>query len=490
MSAPGYRKRLTALLIGLLLFRFWLGQSFELTAREAYIWLLSEGPYFSATYLNQGPLTPWLTALGTLLFGDTVLGVRWLAAVIYCGSGFLIFYGARRWFGVDVAFWCVVAFICMPLYAWKLTLMGNAVVSLGLMTLAMFTYREAVSTGRIHWWASAGLVTGLSLLVSPYNGMWGVGLLLFLAIEPKHVRLFTKPGPYLFLGCTGLIIAIAFALKLATGSPYSPLQWNSVSAEFGGVYNPKIFYRMEFWMMGPALTLGFLVALAFGWRQAVTQRRYSLFLLMSLPGILLQNLLALWKSGDVELMPALCLPLLLLAVNLWVHLAERRKLWVNLGFVLLVLAAAQSITGMIPTTGKDLNSGLFNRYSWKQLAIKVRQEGISRGLYNQCFASDPAIASALSFYLQSDAGLKPIYTPQDPGNPHTVFDLQRLEREPNTDAIYISRKGRGVDFPWLQKQYKEITPFTDDLPPDFSDEQAEFELYSCRSPMRVNIPID
>ncbi|PTY04126.1 hypothetical protein DB346_04870 [Verrucomicrobia bacterium LW23] len=489
MSAPGYRKRLTALLIGLLLFRFWLGQSFDITAREAYLWLLTQDNHLAPSYLNQGPLTPWLMWLGTALFGDTVLGVRWLAAVIYTCSGFVLFYGARRWFGVDVAFWAVVAFICMPLYAWKLTLMGNAVCSVGLMTLAMYTYREAVSTGRLAWWAAAGLVTGLALLVSPYNGMWGVGLLLFLAIEPKHVRLFTRPGPYMFLGCTGLILAIAFGIKVATGAPYSPLQWNSVSAEFGGVYNPKIFYRIEFWMIGPAMTMALLVALAFGWKQAVTQRRYSLFLLMSLPGILLQNLLGLWKSGDVELIPALCLPLLLLAVNLWVHLAERRRLWESLGIFVLVLAAAQTIAGLIPTSGKELNSGLYTRYSWKRLAMKVRAEGNSRGLI-KCFASDPAIASALTFYWYSDSGLKDIYTPQDTANPHTIFDLQPLEAEPNTDGMYIARKAAGVQFPWLQKQYREIKPFSNDLPADYSDETEEFEIYSCRSPFRVNVPID
>src|ERR1700677_1434265 len=122
MVHPGYRKRTIFLLVALLLIRFWFGQTFELSGQEAYLWW--EGHWrLSLSYWAQGPLVPWLIRVGTAFFGDTELGVRWPAAVICCTSGFILFYLARHWFNARVAFWTVVLFIIVPMYAWKLYFM-------------------------------------------------------------------------------------------------------------------------------------------------------------------------------------------------------------------------------------------------------------------------------------------------------------------------------------------------------------------------------
>ena len=88
---PGYRKRTIILLIVLLLVRFWYGQTFELSGREAYLWLEGHGVNLSPGYWERGPLVPFLIRVGTLFFGDTELGVRWLSAVIACLTGFTLF---------------------------------------------------------------------------------------------------------------------------------------------------------------------------------------------------------------------------------------------------------------------------------------------------------------------------------------------------------------------------------------------------------------
>src|ERR1700683_2234858 len=158
---PGYRKRTVFLLVALLLVRFWFGQTFELSGREAYLWL--QGHYLSAAYWERGPFFPWLIRVGTLFFGDTELGVRWLTAVIACTTGFILFYLARHWFDARSAFWTVVLFILIPMYAWKLSFMTEAAASIGLMALTLFALCRAVEDDRLWWWLLAGAACGMAL---------------------------------------------------------------------------------------------------------------------------------------------------------------------------------------------------------------------------------------------------------------------------------------------------------------------------------------
>ena len=67
-------------------------------------------------YWGGGPLVPFLIRVGTFFFGDTELGVRWLAAVIACLTGFTLFYLARHWFNARAAFWTLVLFVVVPMF--------------------------------------------------------------------------------------------------------------------------------------------------------------------------------------------------------------------------------------------------------------------------------------------------------------------------------------------------------------------------------------
>src|ERR1700735_3133378 len=181
MVHPGYRKPTIFLLGALLLVRFWFGQTFELSGQEAYLWLQGHGSNLSPAYWERGPFVPLLIRIGTAFFGDTELGVRWLAAVICCFTGFILFYLARHWFNARAAFWTVVLFVVLPMFAWKLSFMTEAVATIGLMALAMLGFCRAIEEDKLTWWLLGGAACGLAMLVSLVNAWWLVGLLLYFA---------------------------------------------------------------------------------------------------------------------------------------------------------------------------------------------------------------------------------------------------------------------------------------------------------------------
>src|SRR5476651_1112663 len=186
MVHPGYRKRTFFLLVAVLLVRFWFGQTFELSGQEAYLWLQGHGTNISPAYWERGPFVPILIRVGTAFFGDTELGVRWPAAIIACMSGFILFYLARHWFNARAAFWTVVLFVVIPMYAWKLSFMTEAAASIGLMALTLLVFSLAVEQDKAGWWLLGGAVSGLALLVALPNAWWIAGLLLYFALSPGH----------------------------------------------------------------------------------------------------------------------------------------------------------------------------------------------------------------------------------------------------------------------------------------------------------------
>ena len=57
----------------------------ELVGDEAYYWLWSRRPDIS--YVDKGPMVAWFIRAGTSLFGQTVFGVRFFAAILAGGTG-------------------------------------------------------------------------------------------------------------------------------------------------------------------------------------------------------------------------------------------------------------------------------------------------------------------------------------------------------------------------------------------------------------------
>jgi hypothetical protein len=403
MKTTGYRKRTTFILFVLLLVRFWLGQTFELSGRESYLWLLGHGANLDWGYLNTGVLVPWLNRLGTVFFGNTELGVRWIASVIYIAAGFVIFWSARRWFDPVSAFWTMVIYLVAPVYTWKLLLMNEATVSLGLMALALLAYREAVVTDKWYWYLASGVISGLAVHVSWSNLIWPLGLLLYYFIDSARRQQLRHPQ-HLITPVTVAILSIPIFLwyqrpEMEGIKRLHPLPLEGASHQFSLLSGFHFISEQIVWL-SPAIFLGILLAFYYAGAVTFNQRRYELLLCVSLPGIALQLLASFFGAANPDLMPALYLPIIFVAGNLWVGLAEREARWRRVGVGLLILAGLQSLWGLIPSADRALNnlSGLHPAYSYRNLADEMSRRMQEKGA-SVAVAQDHETASALTFYL-------------------------------------------------------------------------------------------
>ena len=497
MVHPGYRKRTIFLLMAVLLVRFWFGQTFELSGHEAYLWLQGHGTNLSPAYWERGPLVPLLIRVGTTFFGDTELGVRWPAAVICCASGFILFYLARHWFSARCAFWTVVLFIVIPMYAWRLSFMTEATVSIGLMALALFAFSLAVEGDKVWWWLLGGAACGLALLVALPNAWWMVGLILYFAASPERRPRLREVRVW----GTGIFICL-FLLPLVwwwRGPQVADVTRTRILNEWplshGFGLNPGFsFFGLEIFYLSPFFFI--LLVMTF-WRlgrQLRENPRYNLLVCLAVPGLAWQNVAAFFHEGRFELVPALFLPLILLAGGYLAQLSEtnRRERWISAA--VLGLAAVQSLAGLNPfyfapksdghgyqlrrtQSGENVTSFYASKrqVSWRNLADTV--QGLQRDLGATLIITDtPETASALSFYLPRN----PFVYVQDKPKIITHFDFwpgYSQSASPNDSALFITRSNDAAPAD-LAKNFASVTELEN---PPLPDPDKSWNIWNCQN---------
>jgi hypothetical protein len=510
MVHPGYRKRTIFLLLMVLLVRFWYGQTFELSGQEAYLWLQGHGNNLSPAYWERGPMVPLLIRIGTAFFGDTELGVRWLAAVICCATGFVLFYLARHWFDARTAFWTVVLYLVIPMFAWKLSLMTEASAGIGLMALAMFGFDHAIETDRVRWWLLGGAACGMGLLVAPSYSLWLAGVVLYFATSAqrrarlREVRLW---GTLVFSAL--FLIPIIWWWHGAQVADEARQRFlNSWPLSHGFSLNEGFhFIGLEFFHLCPLVAIMLVIEL---WRmraELTTNPRYALLLWLAVPGLVWQNVIAFFGEPHPELVPALFLPLVLIVgCRLAQVTAHRRELrW--LGGPVLIVALLQTLAGLNPFvftakpdghgyTIKRLHSGesigaVFSRahdVSWRQLAEGVRTLQAEQGA-TLLIADSPATASALSFYLPHNPL---VYVEERPGV-ITHFDFWNSYAQnasPNDSALYIAHSTSpehpaDPPLPEVAKDFAGVAPVPDPPLPDFD---TSWDIWTLQNFVGANTP--
>jgi 4-amino-4-deoxy-L-arabinose transferase-like glycosyltransferase len=495
MVHPGYRKRTIFLLIGILLLRFWFGQTFELSGQEAYIWLEGHGTNLSSAYWERGPFVPWLARVGTFFFGDTELGVRWISAVICCTSGFILFYLARHWFNARAAFWTVVLFLVVPMYAWKLSFMTEAAASTGLMALALLAFSHAVEDDRVWWWLMGGAACGLALLVALPNAWWIVGLLLYFGVTAERRPRLRET----FLWIT-IIFAALFSLPIISwwrGSQVADLAHNHILNAWPLSHSISFhqgfqFIWKEIFYLSPFFFVTLVVVLWRLGRQVWNEPRYALLLCLAVPGLAWENFSAFFQEGRFELMPGFFLPLILLVgcYTAQLTMVDRVARWL-VGTV-FVLAALQSLAGLSPfylvsksdngghqihRTRSGENVSAFDadksRISWRNLAEVVERLQQEQGA-TLIITDTPETASALSFYLPHNQF---VYVESQKITQFDFWPHYDESASPNDSAIYVTRSNDAAPPQEIVKNFASVDAIPD---PPFPEFDKAWNIWSCQ----------
>ena len=219
--------KVAALAVGLTALRLIAAGSIHLTEDEAYYRLWAQHLQFG--YFDHPPMIAWWIRAGTLVFGDTPLGVRLAPALASGVNTWLIGDLARR-LGADprtafrAALWynatltvCLGAMLAIP----------DAPASL-FWTLTLWFLVRAWPGMNVRWWVAAGVAAGLGAL-SKYSALFlAPGVFLWLLMIPGGISALRRPGPWLAAGAAASLFAVNVAWNAAN-------HWESFNKQFGRV---------------------------------------------------------------------------------------------------------------------------------------------------------------------------------------------------------------------------------------------------------------
>ena len=167
-----------------------------LTFDEAYYWMWSKHLAFG--YYDHPPGVAIVIRLGTMIAGDTELGVRLMSILLALPMSFALYRTAAILFGGQR----VAATATILLNVTLMAAVGTLIVTpdsplLVASSFVLFFLAMVVESGRGAWWLAVGAAVGVALL-SKYTALFfGPAILIWLASVPKLRRWLASPWPYL-----------------------------------------------------------------------------------------------------------------------------------------------------------------------------------------------------------------------------------------------------------------------------------------------------
>jgi hypothetical protein len=396
-----------------------------------------------------------------------------------------------------------VLYLVLPIFAWKLTLMTEATVSIGLMALALLAFTRAIESDRLFWWLLGGVACGLGLLVAISNAWWVAGLLLYFAISPlRRARL--REGR-LWATVVLALIFLAPILRWWAGAQVSDVRrariLNAWPLSHGFSFNQGFhFLGMEILYLSPLFFLLLVAILVRTAPQLMESPRSSLLVCLPLPGLIWLNFSAFFHEGQFELVPALFLPLVLLAGCYLAQLSATRVSARWVAWTVAAAALAQTLAGLNPfylaprldshgyevrrlRAGDNLPS-LFaadRHISWRTLAEGVRSLQQDEGA-TLLIADSPEAASALSFYLPHNPFVYVAARP-DTITQFDFWDGYASSASPNDSALYLAHSTNSAHpanppSPDIYRNFASVKAIDDPPLPDFD---KSWDIWSCQN---------
>ncbi len=240
--------RLAFALVALLLFlRAVVAAALPLSADEAYYWLWSLHP--AAGYFDHPPMIAWLIRAGTLLFGDTVFGVRVAGVVLSLPASWFVWRAAALVLKDENKAVLAALFFNLTLMA-SVELLAATPDMPSLVTSAAFIWAlakvQATNNGR--WWLAVGVAAGLGLL-SKYSALFlGLGTLIWLIADARQRHWLRTPWPY--LGA-----ALALLIFLPNLLWQAQHHWETFAFQFGRTTGGHLTARFLLEFLGAQLGL-------------------------------------------------------------------------------------------------------------------------------------------------------------------------------------------------------------------------------------------
>jgi 4-amino-4-deoxy-L-arabinose transferase-like glycosyltransferase len=233
------------------------------------LYFIDCGRHLSFGYVDHPPLVPWLARLSTLLFGESIYGLRFFPMLAGAGTITLTVLLARAWGGGRYAqFLSGLCVLLAPVYLFIGNMLNIPVFEQFIWTLCAYLLVRRIQQEDPRWWLAIGVVAGIGLLNKHTMALWGLGIAAGVMFTPLRRDLRT-PWPWLGAG----IAAVIFLPNLVW---LYQNNWVTLTFVQSLLKIPRaLFLGGQFLYLGPFFAPVWLAGIVFLFIQP--ERRYRVF---------------------------------------------------------------------------------------------------------------------------------------------------------------------------------------------------------------------
>jgi hypothetical protein len=380
-TAPSFEHGVLAFVAISLLLRLATAAWAPLAFDEALYWRYSK--FLDAGYLDHPFMNPLMIRLGTMILGDTTLGVRLFPILGGIVSTCAIWQAAELFFRVPR-----VGALAALLF--NLTLVGSVgtmistsdqalVMSTSLLLLAL---AKLLDSGLGHWWLAVGLAFGLGMCSKYTTAFHVVAVYLWLVLVPANRHWFLSLWPW-----AGALVATAVFYPVIDWNAHH--QWASIVYQGKRMHVDVLTLKYLAELVGSQVGLATpsvfaLAVLALGFVQGETDRQKSALVLLR-ASVVPAVLYFAWHSLHQRVQgnwPEVIYPPAVIAAAYGIlradtlsPLAARVHAWayglaVPVGAGLALIVYAQCVFGLMPLGKADPTSRILD-YGWEDLSAGI-----------------------------------------------------------------------------------------------------------------------
>ena len=463
----------------------------ELCEDEAYQWLWSRHPAWG--YYSKPPLIAWMQFIGTHLWGQNELGVRFFSPVCAAIAGWVLLRFLSREINGRVAFLTILIATATPLLAGSGILFTPDSLAILFWTAALVSGWHALRDDSIRAWLWTGLWMGLGLLSKQVAlGQW-LCWLVFFGLYPVARHHLRRAGFY-------------FALLITFGGALPLVWWNAQHgwptashmqsrSGLADSWHPTLrffgeFVGAEMGLLTPIFCVGIGVAAYKFWPRRQSSPLMLYLFCMSIPllvGCLLFSLRARVQPNWIA--PAVLPAIALMAITL-----QDRKKWLTagiaIGLTVVVLGHETRLISEITGFSLPMKLDPLRRVrGWKSAAETVeaeRQRLASEGNSVFVIGDHYGVTSLLTFYTPAAkaaaTGAPMIYciSADEPAN--QFYFWPGYSARQGEDAIFVQKTDEPRPPPHrLQQEFEVVSDLG--MRPVFDDHNREMrriQLFACR----------
>jgi 4-amino-4-deoxy-L-arabinose transferase-like glycosyltransferase len=378
-----------------------------LTFDEAYYWMWSK--HLAGGYYDHPPMVALVIRAGTLIAGDTELGVRLVSILLALPMSFAIYRTAAILFGGTR----VAASAAILLNATLLAAVGTLIVTpdaplLVAASFLIFALAKVLETEQGAWWLAVGAAAGAAAL-SKYTALFfGPAILIWLVVVPKCRHWLCSP--WLYLG--GLVALLMFAPVILWNADH---HWVSFIKQMGRAriedFRPAFIAELVPTQIAFATPLVFILG-AMG-LHALARRQAGALAARVLVNVMFWTIVVyfIWHSlhARVEanwfapVYPAFAIAAAVAATITaweprWQRLADFCSRWAApAGIVMFILLIVQANTGVLSAYRRDATVRSVG-VGWRDTAAGI--EAVRERVGASCvLAPDYGTTGWLAFYL-------------------------------------------------------------------------------------------